>query len=44
MRNGQSSIPIRMLNGIHDRSNGAIMLRDGRLLGGSPQVFATGPW
>lgn len=42
MRNGMYSIHIRMLDGIRARSNGVILLRDGRLLGGDPYFFTTG--
>lgn len=34
------SIHIRMLDGIRARSNGVILLRNGRLLGGDPYFSA----
>lgn len=42
MRNGMYSNHIRMLDGIRARSNDAIILGDGRLLGGDPYFFSTG--
>ncbi|WP_322516936.1 GrlR family regulatory protein [Rhodopseudomonas palustris] len=44
MRNGLYSIHIRMLDGVRGWSNGIIILRDGKLLGGDPYFWTVGDY
>lgn len=42
MKNGLYSIHIQMLDGVHGRARGVIILRDGQLLGGDPYFWSVG--
>ena len=44
MKDGLYSFHMRMLDGVHGRDSGVLILRDGRLLGGGPYFSSTGSY
>jgi hypothetical protein len=44
MKDGLYSFHMQMLDGVHGRDSGVLILRDGRFLGGGPYFWSTGSY